>query len=393
MTSAREPTVKITRKGVKRLKGGHLWIYKSDVAETHDVSPGCVARVEDERGWFLGRAFYSQQSSITLRLLTTEDRPIDRAFFGERLDAAIALRQRLFGEEPTLRLVHSEADLLPGLVVDRYDDVLSIQTHSQGTDRLKETFYDLLEERLSPRSIVERNESKVRSYEGLSLVREVARGEAPGVKAYSEGALTFFADPLEGQKTGAFLDQRENHVRVEAYVEPGMRCLDVFTYNGGFGLHMAKAGGEVTAIDVSADALRETARAAEANKLQLELVEDNAFDWLKANCVDGEPYDLIVLDPPSFARSKGALEGAKRGYKEINLRALQLLKPGGILVSASCSYHMNEQLLLETVLSAAQDAGRRVQLIERRGASRDHPTLLGVPETSYLKCLFFRRVD
>ncbi len=389
-----EGTVEVGKRGVRRIEAGHLWIYRSDVQRTEAVTPGAVVRVVDGRGWLIGRAFYSQTSEITLRLLNRGDEAVDEAFFARRIDAALALRRRLFGSEvQALRLVHGEADLLPGLVVDRYGDVLVVQTLSQGSDRHQALFLKLLRERLEPRAIVLRNDAKVRSHEGLALKREVVWGSLEGPVTYAEDGLSLLSDPVGGQKTGAFLDQRENRQAVARYVEPGMVCADCFSYTGGFALHMARAGGIVTAVDISEKALEEAREAGERNGLEIEWTGANAFDWLKERSLEGEAFDLVVLDPPAFARRKEKLEGALRGYKEINLRALQILRPGGLLVSCSCSYHVSEERLLATVLSAAMDAGRRLQLLERRGAGRDHPVLLGVPETGYLKTLIFRVVD
>ncbi len=389
-----EPTAEVTRRGLDRIRRGHLWIYRSDVRRTDDVSPGDVVRVVDGRGWHVGRALYSQTSQITLRMLTLEDVPVDEAFFAARLDAAIDLRARLYGDSvEALRLVHSEGDLLPGLVVDRYRDVVVFQTLNQGMEAHKDLWVRLLEARLSPRCLIERNDAKVRTHEGLALTKGVVRGEAPGEIVFEENGVTLVVDPVEGQKTGGFLDQRENRAAAAGYVREGDRCLDVFTYGGGFALNLARAGGRVTAVDISDQAVAEARQAAERNDLKLEVVAANAFDWLKARSVEGERFDLIVLDPPAFARNKRSLDAATRGYKEVNLRALQMLAPGGRPITCSCSYHMDEERLLDTVLSASGDAGRRVQVLERRGAGRDHPVLLGVPETGYLKCIVLRRVD
>ncbi len=391
---AAEPTIEISRWAMQRLERGHLWVYRSDVKRSEGVSPGDVVRVVDGRGWFVGRAFYSHESQITLRMLTRDDEPIDEAFLARRLDAALDMRRRLFGDEvQAVRLVHGEGDLLPGLIVDRYGDVLSVQTLIQATDRRKELLFDLIEARLSPRALVERNDAKVRSHEGLAVKSGVARGEAPATVSVKEGEVTLHMDPVGGQKTGGFLDQRENHLVAGALVTKGERCLDAFSYSGGFALQMARAGGRVTAVEVSEKAVGEARKAAVDNDLNVELVVANAFDWLKAATVSGQRFDIAVLDPPAFARSRAALPNALRGYKEINLRALQLLSAGGWLITCSCSYHMSDEQLLEIVQSAARDAGRKVQLVEKRGAGRDHPALLGVPETAYLKCLVLRRVD
>ncbi|MDF1564181.1 MAG: class I SAM-dependent rRNA methyltransferase [Deltaproteobacteria bacterium] len=389
-----EGIVQISRRAVDRLGQGHLWIYKSDIERLESVSGGEVVKVVDGRGWFVGRAFYSQVSQITLRMLTREDEPVDRDFFARRIEAALQLRRELYpGGVEALRLIHSEGDYLPGLVADRYADVLVVQTLSQGAERQKELFLELLTERVQPRAIVLRNDAKVRSHEGLVLERKVVKGQIAGPVPYRVGTVGMLADPLDGQKTGAFLDQRENHAAVAAYVKPGMDCLDCFTYTGGFALQMARAGGRVIGVDISEPALKEAREAATRNAITAEWVEANCFDWLKERSLEGEAFDLIVLDPPAFAKKKDKLEGAIRGYKEINLRALQLLRPGGILVSCSCSYHLSEQALLDLILSASLDTGRRVQLLEKRGAGRDHPVLLGVPETQYLKTLVFRRVS
>ncbi|MCA9522296.1 MAG: class I SAM-dependent rRNA methyltransferase [Myxococcales bacterium] len=386
--------VLISAHGVRRLRDGHLWVYQSDVIDAAGALPGDEVRVVDGSGRFYGRAFFSSESQIRLRIVSGADRDLDTAFFDERIARALALREQLFAGETTYRLVHGEADGVPGLVVDRYDDVLVVQALNQATDRRLSLFTELLSARLAPRAIVERNDVRVRELEGLPQRRGVIAGTlSPTTLQLTLAGLALEVDPLSGQKTGTFLDQRENQLRAAELVQSADRCLDVFTHVGGFALHLARAGGRVDAVEISADALRHAERNAALNQLDVSWIEANAFDWLKAQSQDGPRYRVIVLDPPAFARSKSAVKGAERGYKEINLRAMKLLEAGGFLVSCSCSYNVSEERLLELVGSAASDAKTRLQLIEKRNASRDHPALLGVAETSYLKCLIFRKLD
>jgi 23S rRNA (cytosine1962-C5)-methyltransferase len=385
-----EPKVRITRRGAERIHGGHLWIYRADVeGAPASLAAGDVVALVDGRGRFLAKAFWSARSKIALRVVTRDEEPVDEAFFAARLAAAIDLRERAFGAERFVRLVHGEADLLPGLVVDRYGDAAVLQTLVPATDRRKALLADLVANALSLRSVVERNDVRVRELEGLAQAKGMLRGDPPGPVEYREGEVRMRIDLLAGQKTGAFLDQRENHLRAGEYARG--RCLDCFSYAGGFALQLARRAERVTAVELQAGAvalLRENALLNRADNL--EVVEANAFDYLRDRSEEEPAFDLVVLDPPAFAKSKDALPAARRGYKEVNLRALQILRPGGILVTSSCSYHLPEEALEALVLDAANDAGRRVQVLERRGAGRDHPVLLGVPETRYLKCLFLR---
>jgi len=378
--------------GVERLTSGHVWVYKTDVAAAPDARGGEVVRLVDERGWFLGKAFYGKESQISVRLLTREDEPIDEAFFAQRISQAVALRETIRPDperKRATRLVHGEADLLPGLVVDRYADCLSMQTLIEATDARRALFADLLQAQLAPRAIVERNDVKVRAHEGLAQRKGILRGALDGPVEFLEGEVRLAADLLEGQKTGAFLDQAENHLEAGRYARG--RALDCFTYGGAFALQLARNAREVIAVDISERAAEEGRRAAARNgAANVVFKVANAFDLLKDEAEAGERYDTIVLDPPAFAKAKASIEPALRGYKEINLRAFHLLSPGGVLVTASCSFHIDDAAFEHTVLSAAADAKRSVQVIERRGAARDHPTLLGVPETRYLKCLIVR---
>jgi 23S rRNA (cytosine1962-C5)-methyltransferase len=386
----REPKVQVSRRGAERLHGGHLWIYRADVEQAPAaLASGDVVALVDGRGRFLAKAFWSERSKIALRVVTREEEPVDEAFLAGRLSAAIALRERTFGDERFVRLVHGEADLLPGLVVDRYGDAAVVQTLVPATDRRKALLADLLANALSLRTVVERNDVRVRELEGLAQVKGVLRGPEPGPIEYREGEVRMRIDLLSGQKTGTFLDQRENHLRAGEYARG--RCLDCFSYAGGFALQLARRAEAVVAVEMQPGAaalLRENALANRAGNL--EVVEANAFDYLRDRSEEEPAFELVVLDPPAFAKNKESLPAARRGYKEVNLRAIQVLRPGGVLVTASCSYHLSEEALEGIVLDAANDAGRRVQLLERRGAGRDHPVLLGVPETRYLKCLFLR---
>jgi 23S rRNA (cytosine1962-C5)-methyltransferase len=385
-----EPRIVVSKRGAERLARGHLWIYRSDVERAPAaLEGGEVVLLADGRGRFLAKAFWSARSKIALRVVTRDEEPVDEGFFARRIAAALELRERIFPGERFARLVHGEADLLPGLVVDRYGDAAVLQTLVPATDRRKAFLAEVVASALSLRSVLERNDVRVRELEGLPQTKGVLRGADPGPIDYREGEVRMRVDLLAGQKTGTFLDQRENHLRAGELARG--RCADCFSYAGGFALQLARRAERVVAVEMQPTAaalLRENAALNRA--ANLDVVEANAFDWLRDRSEEEPAFDLVVLDPPAFAKNKEALPAARRGYKEVNLRALQVLKEGGILVTASCSYHLSEEMLEALVLDAANDAGRRVQLLERRGAARDHPVLMGVPETRYLKCLVLR---
>jgi 23S rRNA (cytosine1962-C5)-methyltransferase len=381
--------VSLVRRGVERWQAGHPWIYRADLNGDPGLAGGEVVRVVDGRGWFIGKAFYSRLSKISLRWLSYEDVPVDTGFFRQRLIAADALRRRALSGESTYRLVHGEADQLPGLVVDRYGDYLTAQFLVPAMEARKELVVELLTELLQPRAIVNRSDVGVRALEGLPPEKGVLRGELPGPVSFDEGLVRMKADLLEGQKTGAFLDQRDNHVMASQYAFG--EALDCFSYVGGFALQLATRAQKVTAVEISEAASAQLRENAAANRLtNLEVVAANAFDFLRDSVDEGRHFDTIVLDPPSFAKNKDAVAAALRGYKEINLRAMQLLRPGGFLITASCTYHVDEQAFEDMLASAAADARRRVQIIERRGAGKDHPVLLNLRETRYLKCFVLR---
>jgi len=384
-------TVRVNKKGADRVRNGHLWIYRSDLVNA-DAMGGSVVSVKDERGNFIGQAFYSDASQIALRFVTQSNEEIDREWWRRRIVEAAA-RRNVTADTNAYRLVYSEGDLLPSLIVDRYHDVLVLQTLSQGTDALKATFTEILIEEFQPRAVIERNDARVRELEGLPLVSATVYGEAPEEIEILQHGLRFLVSPGAGQKTGSFLDQRENRLaaRAAAQLTGRGRALDCFTFNGAFALHLASVCEEVTGIDISGDAVAAAKRNAGLNELgNVEFREANVFDALREFETRGERFDVIVLDPPAFAKNRASLKSALRGYKEINLRALKLLHAGGVLVTCTCSYHVGEDLFLEIMDQAARDAHRRVQVVEKRMQASDHPVLLGMPETYYLKCVIAR---
>jgi len=385
--------VKVNKRGADRVRQGHLWIYRSDIVEV-DAAGGSVVAVADERGNFIGQALYSDASQIALRFLTQSAVEIDREWWRRRIREA-ASRRCVPPETNAYRVIYSEGDLLPSLIVDRYDDVLVLQTLSQGMDACKPLLTELLVEELKPRAVVERNEARVRELEGLPLISGAVYGEAPGEIEILQHGLRFYVEPLGGQKTGSFLDQRENRLaaRRAAQATNRSRALDCFTFNGAFALHLAQACAEVIGIDISGEAIAAAQRNAELNGLtNVEFLEANVFDLLRELESSGERFDAIVLDPPAFAKNRASLKSAIRGYKEINLRALKLLNSGGVLITCTCSYHVSEGLFLEIVADAAIDAHRRLQIVEKRMQCSDHPVLVGLPETYYLKCVIARVV-
>jgi 23S rRNA (cytosine1962-C5)-methyltransferase len=366
-------------------------VFRSDIVRMEEAPPGAVVEVRGREGEPLGFAFYSSRSEIRLRMIERGE-TLPRSFLPDRLARAVAWRETVAPGSPACRLVHGEGDGLPSLVVDRYGDYLVVQTLSQATDRRKEEIVEALVELLAPRGVLERNDPRVRSLEGLEQRVSLLHGEVPDEIEVRENDVSFRVSLWKGQKTGLFLDQRENHLAARAYARG--RVLDAFTYDGGFALHAASVADEVLAVDVSAEALARVERNAALNGLRNVSVRDaNAFDLLRALDHEGERFDTVVLDPPAFAKSKDAVEKARRGYKEINLRALRLLNPGGCLVTCSCSYHVHEEEFGQILVDAAVDAGAEVQIVEKRRQSRDHPILLGVPETYYLKCFILRRLN
>jgi 23S rRNA (cytosine1962-C5)-methyltransferase len=380
------PAVTVSRRGEDRLLGGHVWVYASDVEDAGRAAPGDAVRVVNRRGHTLGTAHYSSSSQIRLRLLDRGVRAADRAFFAERLRAAQSLRDEVVRESDACRLVHAEGDRLPGLIVDRYGDCLAAQFLDQGMDRASETIADVLEEMFAPRAIVARNDAGSRRLEGLPQEVRVLRGALDAPVEVRFNGLAWGVDLLGGQKTGIYLDQRENYEAARRHARG--RALDAFTSTGGFALHLASRCEQVEGVDSSAAALA----TAEANRQRNGLAnvrfrEADVFDLLTGYLAGRRAFETIVLDPPAFAKSRANVDAALRGYREINTKALRLLAAGGILVTCSCSHHVSEADLLEVVAQAALDAGRTLRVRERRAQAADHPVLLTVPETLYLKCL------
>jgi 23S rRNA (cytosine1962-C5)-methyltransferase len=385
-----EGPVVVSRKGQSRIERGHPWVFRSDVVRDGGASPGAIVRVAGVRGEPLGFALWSSRSEIRLRVVERGEALPER-FWVERIARALRWRETVAAGAEAYRVVHGEGDSLPSLVVDRYGDFLAIQTLSQATERAKGEIVAALVELLSPKGILERNDPRVRALEGLEPVVSVLHGEVPEVVEVGEGDVRLRVDLRRGQKTGLFLDQRENHLAARAYARG--RALDAFSYDGGFALQLARQCDEVTAVDLSSDALeRLKANAAASGIANVATRDANVFDLLKTLDQRAERFDTVILDPPAFAKSKDAVDKAVRGYKEINLRALKVLRPGGCLVTCSCSYHVHEADLEAILADAAVDAGATVTLVEKRRQARDHPVLLGVPETLYLKCFVLRKL-
>jgi len=402
--SSNPPSVFISRRGADRIRGGHVWVYRSDVVEAEGVQPGAVVLVQEKTGSsagkspdknvratppaaILGTALYSTASEIAIRMISSKPVADVEQLVRERVRAAVTYRERFVQNTNAYRVVFSEGDFLPGLIVDRYNDILSFQVLTQAMDseEMRSAFLSELESALNPAAIVERVDSRVRRLEQLP---EKESGIISGTKTTTEfqmNGVRFLFDALGGQKTGAFLDQRENYSAAAQYARG--EALDVFCYQGGFALHLARSCEKVTGVDSSRPALETAEQNAGLNGHEIEWIEANAFDLLRDYSDAGKKYDCIVLDPPAFAKSRRDLPTALRGYKELNLRALKMLRPSGILVTCSCSYHVGAADLLEVLSSAAQDSHRTIRILENRGQAKDHPTVLGIPETSYLKCV------
>lgn len=381
-------SVVVSSRGVERLRAGHLWIYRSDVREAQ-AEPGAIVRVTDERARCHGWAFYSDKSQISIRLLTREDAPVDRDFFVQRLRRAAEYRQRVVENSDAFRLVYSEADLLPSVIIDRYGDYLVLQTLSQGAERVKPLLVELLIELFSPKGILERNDPRVRLLEGLDQHVGVLHGEVPSEIAVQENGVAFLCDLSKGQKTGSFLDQRENHFAARRYASGNV--LDCFSYHGGFALTIAGRCERVESVEMAPAAIEIARRNQERNAVaNVSFREGNAFDVLKEHHDAGSRFRMVILDPPAFAKNRESLPSAQRGYKEINFRAMKLLEPGGYLLTCSCSYHITEPLFLQILAEAAVDARRNIVVCERRTQAQDHPILLTMPETHYLKCMILR---
>jgi 23S rRNA (cytosine1962-C5)-methyltransferase len=385
------PSVTISARGEQRVRLGHPWIYRADVAAVA-AAGGDVVQVLGPRQRVVGHALFSDRSQIAIRMLSRGEQPYDESLVRNRLEKAIQFRESLRLEATAYRLVHGEADLLPSLVVDRYHDYLVVQALSQGMDRLLPAISAQLLELLQPAGVLARNDPKVRTLEGLPQSVDVLHGTIPDSVAVREGPVEYAVDLRRGQKTGLFLDQRENRDAAARYAHG--RLLDCFSYNGGFALRLAPQCTDAEAVDISADAVARIRANAERNGVtSLQAREANVFDELRRLERAGERYDTIVLDPPAFAKNKASVPNALAGYKEINLRAMRLLSPGGYLITCSCSYNVNEQMFEAVLHEASADSHTEVSIVEKRMQGRDHPVLVGVPETHYLKCFILRRVE
>jgi len=381
----------VSAKGAARWAAGHPWIYKTDVVVSPRRGPGIVP-VHDRRGAQLGQALFSPRSEIRLRFLTAQPQPIDAAWWRFRIAACAARREGI--QASAYRVVHGEGDGLPSLVVDRYGPYVVAQLLSAGLEAVRADVLDGIREALEPTGILLRHDTAVRRHEDLPLDVELVHGEVPDAVEVREGDVRYLAAPRHGQKTGAFLDQRENRQLVAALARPGGRALDVFTYHGSFALQLARTAAAVLAVDQSREALDLAAQNAALNgRTTITWREANAFDFLRTLERARERFDTVVLDPPAFAKTRASLPRAIAGYKEINLRAMRLLAPEGLLFTASCSYHLRRPEFLEMLADAGRDSGRRLELLRLTGAASDHPEILTIPETGYLKGAVLRALD
>ena len=382
-------TVKISTRGAKRIRLGHLWVYRSDIRDTDEAEAGAIVRVVDDARNFVGQAFYSDRSQIALRFLTTRDEVIDREWWRDRLQTCAERRAPIAKQTNAYRLVYSEGDLMSSLIVDVYDGHYVLQTLSQGMDRIQGQLVQLLIDEFHPQSIVELNDARVRQLEGLELRSGALQGDDPREIEVAQYGVKFIVSPRASQKTGAFLDQRENYLAARQVAHG--RGLDCFTFTGGFALHIAESCDNVIGIDISSDAVAAAERNAKLNNFRnVTFRVANVFDALREMETAGERFDTIILDPPAFTKSRETVKSGARGYKEINLRALKLLNPGGVLVTCTCSYHISEPLFLQILAEAANDVGRNIVVCERRTQAQDHPILLTMPETHYLKCMILQ---
>lgn len=375
----------------KRLHSGHLWIFSNELHESPArYAPGSLVEVYDMQEEFLGLGYINPNSLIAIRLLCREKRSIDREFLRQRINAALALRKRLLGEREAYRLIYSEGDYLPGLIADVYGACVVLQFLTYGMEAMKDMVVELFEEIMRPEMIVLRNEGRVRTLEGLPLYKELVKGSLEQPPVIREDGILFEIDPYEGQKTGFFLDQRDNRVALKQYIRHGSG-LDLFSYIGAWSMHLASAGAEITCVDSSERAIAQVRRNADLNKLsgRINIAVEDVFSFLERELRAGDRrYDFIVLDPPAFVKSANRLKEAVKAYREINEMSMRLIKSGGILASSSCSYHMGRELFVDTLNAAAKNARRSLRLIELRSQAPDHPVLLSMAETEYLKCAF-----
>jgi 23S rRNA (cytosine1962-C5)-methyltransferase len=379
-----------TAKGLAWFRKGHPWIFRNDLAKIQDAAPGSIVSLEEKNGKFLAQGFYSEHSKIAFRLVSRSQEPIGLNFWEDRVERAWHYREAVVKKTNAYRLIYGESDGIPSLIVDRYADHFVLQTLSRATDDLLDLFTKILLEIFRPSSLLLRNDLSVRELEGLPQEKKIISGKFPSRVQVFEGTIRYLVDLWKGQKTGAYLDQRENRVAASRFLRG--RVLDAFCYHGLFALHAARHVTRVTGVDSSQEAIEQARENAMLNGLDnAEFRKENVFAFLQAEAEAGRRYDGIILDPPAFAKSKENVGGASRGYKELNLRAIRLLNPGGILVTSSCSYNFSESRFLEILRECERDSGATLRIIGKRGQSADHPVLLSFPESSYLKCLFLEK--
>jgi len=378
-------------KRTKRLHAGHLWVFSNELYENpKQYLPGSLVEVCDMHDGFIGIGYINPRSLIAIRLLAKQKQDIDVQFLKQRISSAIQLRKQLVGERDAYRIIYSEGDYLPGLIADRYGGCLVLQFLTYGMEVMKDQVVELLDEMLGPETIVLRNDSRMRSLEGLPLYKEVVKGNLDSLPIIHEDGVEFEINPYEGQKTGFFLDQRENRLRLKQFIRKG-RGLDLFSYVGAWSMHLASTGAEITCVDSSERAIAHAKRNTELNNAgdKISYAVEDVFSYLEREVTTGEKtYDFIVLDPPAFVKSANKLNEAVKAYRGINEASMRLVRPGGIFATSSCSYHLSRELFLEMLNAAAKNAGRSIRLIELRSQAPDHPILLSMPETEYLKCAF-----
>lgn len=375
---------KVHLKRTKRLLGGHLWVFSNEIYENlGQYSPGSLVEVYDMHDLFLGIGYINPRSLISIRLLTRKNEEIHREFIRRRISDAVNLRERLLGKRDAFRIIYSEGDYLPGLIVDKYADCLVLQFLTAGMEEFKDIIIEILDELLNPEIMVLRNENRMRTLEGLPLYKEVIKGDLQKLPVINEDGLLFEIDPYEGQKTGFFLDQRENRVLLKKYARGG-KGLDLFSYIGAWSMHLASTGAEVIGVDTSERAVMQAQKIAELNGLRERVVflKDDVFSFLEKEMGSNEKkHDFIVLDPPAFVKSAGKIKEAVKAYRELNEMSLRLIKPGGLLATSSCSYHLSKEMFTDMLHTAGRNTQRSLRLIEMRSQGPDHPALLSMPET------------
>lgn len=373
-----------------RILAGHLWVFSNELATSpKKYEPGSIVELRDKKDNFLGIGYINHHSLIAVRILTHENELINADFFKKRILDALEYRKRLSGDVNSMRLIYSEGDFLPGLIVDKYDDCLAIQFLTMGIEIWSDAILGILDEFFSPSVIVLRNDSSVRLLEGLQQEKKIIKGALDKLPLIRENNLLFEIDPMSGQKTGFFLDQRENRIAFSGLVEGG-KGLDLFCYSGAWGIHLASKGAQVIGIDESENAITYAKKNAGINNLSdgFTFKKTDVFKFLKDEVSQGSVYDFIILDPPAFVKSKAKVNEALRGYREINANSMRLIKTGGLFATSSCSHHIDREIFTDMLRSAARDAGRQVRIIEMHSQAKDHPVLLSMPETEYLKCAF-----